>query len=86
VQSFTDGVSNTILIVETADAVLWTKPEDLTFASDQPLPRLGGHYAGGFSDAFADGSIHFLPEQIDEKTLRGLITRNGDETIAIPAP
>jgi hypothetical protein len=41
-ESFPDGTSNTLLVVEAAEAVPWTKPEDLRYHPDRPLPRLGG--------------------------------------------
>jgi hypothetical protein len=61
---FPDGSANTILIAEAARAVPWTKPEDLPYAPDRPLPRLGGLFRGGvFYIAYADGSVQcFLPE------------------------
>ena len=34
--------SNTILFVEAAKAVPWTKPEDMTFDDGKLLPKLGG--------------------------------------------
>src|SRR5262249_24089587 len=39
--SFTDGTSNTILIVEATDAVPWTKPDELPFDTKKDLPKLG---------------------------------------------
>jgi hypothetical protein len=80
--NFTDGISNTILIVEAWDAVPWTKPEDLPFSPDGPLPRLGGILKDGNARAgFADGSVHNLSQGIKEETIRALITRNGNEKI-----
>jgi prepilin-type processing-associated H-X9-DG protein len=77
----TDGTSNTILVAEGADPVIWTKPDDLTFDAAKPLPKLGGHYPGGFNVAFMDGSVRFLRQTIDPQTLRALITRNGGEVV-----
>src|SRR5439155_20075506 len=37
---FPDGIAKTILIVEAACAVPWTKPDDLHFAADEPIPEL----------------------------------------------
>jgi hypothetical protein len=82
--TFTDGTSNTLLLVEAASAVPWTKPEALPFAPDKPLPKLGGHHTGGFNAAFADATVRFLPADIDDKTMRALITRNGAEIVKIP--
>jgi hypothetical protein len=73
---FPDGTSNTILIVEAADPVPWTKPDELEYDSDKPLPRLGGHYAQGTSVALADGSVIMLRPKLSETTLRSAIDPN----------
>jgi Protein of unknown function (DUF1559) len=41
-EDFPKGDSKTILIVEAGKAVPWTKPEDLVYEPNQPLPPLGG--------------------------------------------
>ena len=38
----TDGTNNTLMVVEAAEAVPWTKPDDLPYSQNGPLPRLGG--------------------------------------------
>jgi prepilin-type processing-associated H-X9-DG protein len=81
IPEFTDGTSNTILVVETEKEVPWTKPADLPFDPDKPLPKLGGVYTNGFNALFADGSVRFISQAITEKTLRAVITRNGGEVI-----
>jgi serine/threonine protein kinase len=78
---FPDGASATILVIEAGEAVPWTKPANLTYDPDRPLPLLGGLFADGFNAAFVDASQHFLKREIDEATLRALITRNGGELI-----
>lgn len=72
--SFTDGTSNTILIVEAGNAVPWTKPEDLHYAEDEPLPELGGLFPDVIHAAFADGKVHTLTRKYDETQLRYAIT------------
>src|SRR5262249_36650838 len=42
-----DGTSNTIMVVEAATAVPWTKPDDIPFDPNNPLPALGNHWSGG---------------------------------------
>jgi prepilin-type processing-associated H-X9-DG protein len=80
--SFTDGTSNTILVIEAAKPVAWTKPEDLPFAPGQLLPKLGGlSKFGAANAAYVDGSVHYIPRDTDEKILRALITRNGGEVV-----
>jgi hypothetical protein len=76
-----DGTSNTILAVEAAKPVQWTKPDELTYAADKPVPELGGPSKEGSYVAFMDGSVRFLPKGVSEKTLRALITPAGGETI-----
>jgi hypothetical protein len=73
VAQFTDGLSNTLLVVEAADSVPWTKPDELTADPKKPLPKLGGLLHDGFLAAFADGATRVVPHKIGEKTLRLLI-------------
>ena len=40
-ESFPDGTSNTLLVVEAGQAVPWSKPEDVVYDPNQPLPPLG---------------------------------------------
>lgn len=77
----TDGTSNTVMIVEAAEAVPWTKPEDLSFDLDKALPKLGGLFGGDFHFTLADGSVHFAKKAFNEDTLRKIVTRNGGEIV-----
>ena len=81
ITDMTDGTSNTLMVAEAAEPVIWTKPDDLAFDPDKPLPKLGGHFPGGFNAAFMDGSVRFLHQTMSEKTLKALITRNGGEVV-----
>ncbi len=83
IPSITDGTSSTILAVEASEAVPWSAPIDLNFDPDKELPKVGGTlFEDGFCTAFADGSVKFLKANIDERTLRKLITAAGGEVIA----
>jgi chromosome segregation ATPase len=73
---FLDGTSNTILIIEAGNPVPWTKPEDLHYAEDEPLPELGGLFADAIHAVFADGAVHTLMREYDEQHLRYAITRD----------
>jgi RNA polymerase sigma factor (sigma-70 family) len=73
--SFLDGTSNTILVVEAARPVPWTKPEDLPFVPDQALPALGGQFHGHFFALFADADVKLISRNADEEMLRRAITR-----------
>lgn len=80
----TDGVSGTIAVVEARRPIPWTKPEDIPYEPEGPLPELGGFFDRGFNVLFADGAVRFLLETIDENVLRGLFTKSGGEVIQIP--
>jgi Protein of unknown function (DUF1559) len=80
-EDFPDGTSNTILIVEAGEAVPWTKPEDLPYERDRPLPTLGGLFKETIRAALADGSIHSFTRDTSEKTIRAAITRNGGDSL-----
>ena len=46
IRDITDGTSNTLMIVEAKRNIPWTKPEDLSFDPDKPVPELGGFVEG----------------------------------------
>jgi len=88
IAEITDGTSNTILVVEVAGTgVNWAEPRDLDAATFSPPfspPRpdaAGSYHAGGLNVVLADGATRFLSNSIDPATVRGLITRAGDERI-----
>jgi hypothetical protein len=70
-----DGTSNTLLIVEAAEAVPWTKPEELPNDA-KALPKLGAALPDRFYAAMADGSVYAFKKAIPEKMLRPMITIN----------
>ena len=83
ITDFLDGTSNTILVAEAATAVPWTKPDELIYDPNAPLPPLGGHFTGGFQVVMADGSIHWVSKSVSETTLRAAITRDGGEVLGL---
>jgi hypothetical protein len=78
-----DGTSNTILAVETLDAVPWAKPGDLVYDPAKPLPKITPAWPGDMTNvAMGDGSVRAINvKRIPEKTLRALFTRAGGEVI-----
>lgn len=78
---FPDGTSNTILIVEADNAVPWTKPEDIPFDPNGPLPPLGKHHSRIFLAGLGDGSVRSIPQGVSPATLKAAITRNGNDVL-----
>jgi HEAT repeat protein len=82
IAQISDGTSNTFLVIEAAEAVPWSKPADLPYSAEKPLPRLGGTFPDGFHAAFADGQVFFIPRTLDGKTIRGFITANAGDDVS----
>jgi hypothetical protein len=76
---FPDGISHTILIVEAGAPVPWTKPEDLPYDPNGPLPDLPGIYPEAVRACTADGSQCWIRRDASQATWRALITRNGHD-------
>ncbi len=79
----TDGTSNTIMAVEAAEGTVWTRPDDLPFNPNGPLPKFGTS-PDGFLAAFGDGTVRFIRAGTPENDIRALITRNGGENVTLP--
>jgi prepilin-type processing-associated H-X9-DG protein len=82
----TDGTSNTIMVVESAQAVPWTKPDELPFdkanaRGQAPLLGAGSRHPGGLNAVFGDGSVRFLKLSINPMVFRALITKSGGEVV-----
>jgi prepilin-type processing-associated H-X9-DG protein len=69
----TDGTSNTGMVFEAGEPVIWTKPADLPFDKKKPLPKLGGLFDGECHVAFCDGHVSLLKKDRDEEQLKFLI-------------
>lgn len=68
-----DGTSNTIAVVEAAEPVIWTKPDDVMFP-EKELPKdfrkkFGGEFPGGFHAMMWDGSVRFVKDSVSDRTL-----------------
>lgn len=80
----TDDPNNTIMIVEADHAVPWTKPEELEFDAKAPRRSLQGLYPSGAMVLMANGSARLLPKEMDDETVRGLVTKDGNEDVRLP--
>jgi len=81
----TDGMSNTIMLVEVDDsrAVPWTKPDDFAYDEENPTAGLGGLRRNGFNALFCDGSVRFIRRWVDRDMVRRLFTRNDGEPVDV---
>ena len=80
IQQMTDGTSNTVAIVAAANAVPWTRPGDLPFAPNEPLPDLDDTDDKGVLVGIADGSVRYVLGA-DEPFWKMLITPAGGEVV-----
>jgi Protein of unknown function (DUF1559) len=80
---FPKGTSNTLLVVEAGEPVPWSKPSDLTYDPDGPLPDLRCLFKDGFRAALADGSTRWVGKGTSEATLRWAISRNCPMPVSI---
>jgi RNA polymerase sigma factor (sigma-70 family) len=76
IADITDGTSNTLGVVESGPPVEWTKPDDLTYDPEAPLPRMELPYKKAFLASTMDGAVHLLRGDLKERMLRNLIERN----------
>jgi hypothetical protein len=82
-----NGSGNTLLIAEAAEPVPWTKPADLVFERDGPLPKFGGGSRNGtFYFAMGDGSVDSLgqPDAREEAWLRYVLKPDSDGVVRHP--
>jgi hypothetical protein len=69
------------VVVETTDVVPWGKGgDDLVVEAGAALPKMGGHFSGGFLALCADGQIRWVPESLsDQEKIAALFDGKGGE-------
>jgi hypothetical protein len=82
--NITDGTSNTLMVVEAAEPVIWTKPDELPFTPGKPPKVGGGVFAEGFHAVLCDGSVRFLKSSnFDARNLSNAIQTNDGQIVNI---
>ncbi|HJT34711.1 MAG TPA: DUF1559 domain-containing protein [Pirellulales bacterium] len=87
-RSITDGMSNTLLVVESVNAgINWMEPRDLnagqmTFAVNGAGGReMSSNHPTGANAAMVDGSVRFISDSVNSQVLRALSTPAGHEPV-----
>jgi hypothetical protein len=82
IATITDGTSNTLMVVTAAQAVPWTKPDELEYDPEKDPSKLIGAVVNGKAQAaMFDGSVRTLSKLPSKETLHALITKGGGEVI-----
>jgi hypothetical protein len=78
-----DGLSNTIMVVETdaESAVPWTKPADWEVDMDEVFSGINLDDNGMFTILMSDGAVRSLSREVGTQLLKALLTINGRERI-----
>jgi hypothetical protein len=85
-EDFTDGISNTIMIVEMSESgIHWMEPRDLKFdemsfrINDPDRRGIRSKHLGGVNIVLCNMNSRVVHENIDPEVLKGLLTRNGGD-------
>jgi hypothetical protein len=82
ISQFSDGTSNTVLVVEAAESVPWSKPDEIEFDPQKPmLKHLRFNEKNPCMALFADGSVRALSNTLKEDILKLLIQRDDGQPI-----
>lgn len=87
ISDIADGTSQTIVIVDARNhAVYWMEPDDITAAElvidlQAATNEHHANHLAGLHVLFADGSVRFISSKTDLKTINGLISRKGRESL-----
>ena len=86
IQDITDGSSNTIMIVEGGEPVVWTKPDDIPFDGKIDPRTLALPGKNGINICMADGAVRWTSlGTLTPAKLAAAITRAGGEVITLDA-
>jgi hypothetical protein len=83
IRDITDGLSGTVMVVETAEAVPWTKPEEIDYKPNGPFPTLGLPGFDVVLVVLADGSVQRVSKKCSQVEWHKAIQINDGQ---IPGP
>jgi hypothetical protein len=76
-----DGLGNTIVVAEAGESVPWTKPADMPFDADKPMPKIGGIFDGGTHVLMFDGKVLLIRRGVTPELWQAAITRQGGDML-----
>jgi hypothetical protein len=80
--NISDGLSRTIFVIESGEAVEWTRPNDYDLGPGKPLPLLGASRGGDtVLVLMGDGTTRRVRKNLPEASWRGLISYAGGELV-----
>lgn len=89
--AITDGLANTVLVVEvTGTKINWLEPRDLdastmSFLLDADAGgEISSRHSAGAHVLTADGGVHFLPADTTPEEIQGMISISGGEAVFVP--
>jgi len=74
-QDITDGTSNTLMVIQAAEGVPWSKPDDLPFDPDKDAKKLLLWQNDITIGAMCDGSVRSFSKKMSEKTWKLIIQK-----------
>lgn len=84
----TDGLKDTIMLVEVADSnIWWAEPEDLRFdmlncnINNGKRQEISSYHPGGVNASFCDGSVRFLHDSLNPQIVRAMLTIDAGESV-----
>ena len=89
-QHITDGMSNTIAIVEVKEPFNWMDPtaditlDELAKGVNTTGGRVGSHHPGGMNVGLFDGRVQFVPDTVDGTILRALGDPRDGRAVSLP--
>lgn len=81
-RQLTDGSANTIMVIETATAVPWTKPDEIVYDPKAPLPNWNNQGTGTVSVLMFDGAVRPVRlNGVSDQSWRSAITATGNDVV-----
>jgi prepilin-type processing-associated H-X9-DG protein len=81
ITEITDGLKDTIMLVEVADSTIWwAEPEDLRFdtlnftINNGKRQEISSYHPGGVNTALCDGSVRLLKDSMNPQLVKAMIT------------